>query len=97
MLVWKDVTSRSRGDTKESKPTDTWETRIGRDRITVHKYLGLGNAYFVTCHGLQIDRHDLGTKDPATARRLALAYVRKRLSDFIDCLDYNMGVGEQVE
>ena len=32
-------------------------------RIRIHKYMGCGDKFFLSCHALNIDKHDLETED----------------------------------
>lgn len=75
--IWKDVTNYSRDD-KVREPAE-WELRTKSLRICVHRYIGCGEAWFLTCHDLSIVRHDLDTTDVAAAQKKAINVIVRRV------------------
>ena len=52
----------------------------GNPDITIHKYIGCGNALFLTCAELGIDKVDLRTDDFDTASYRAQMMIAERLN-----------------
>jgi hypothetical protein len=52
----------------------------GKPDITIHKYMGCGNALFLTCAELGIDKVDLRTEDFDTASYRAQMIIAERLN-----------------
>ena len=83
--VWKDASSWSQSTTaEERKNPNTWEVDYGGLRITVHHYIRMGDAWFVTCHTLRINKYDLNTEDPEVAKKLALEHVVETARKYIE-------------
>lgn len=82
MIEWKDITSYSRRD-KERNPT-VLSADIYGITIIVHKYIGYGDAWLLTCRYLKIDKHNLKTTDLKTAKENALDYLKQILYSEIE-------------
>ena len=48
---------------KELESGSIFECKDNSLRIRIHKYVGCGESFFLTCHRLNIDKYDLGTED----------------------------------
>ena len=70
--LWKDVTKFGSGI-----PVVQLETRSLR--IIVHKYLGAGDIWFLTCYELNFDGFTLLSKNPEDAKKEAFTLIKKRL------------------
>lgn len=49
-------------------------------KLTIHKYLGCGDALFFSCPEFRIDNHDLQTEDFNEAENRAIVILQDRLS-----------------
>ena len=78
--TWQDTTS-SRGN-----KDDKWTTKIFGVDITIHHYLGCGNTWFVSCHQVHLEKHQLkaGTSDEAKVEALTVLvdWINKRIEGF---------------
>ena len=54
--------SNAEGD-KKPEDGSIFELKDNSLRIRIHKYVGCGDAFFLSCHALNIDNHDLETED----------------------------------
>jgi hypothetical protein len=70
-----------------------WEQRGDSDsvtyrtkslRIIVHKYMGMGDCWFVSCHEIGIDTKTLGEISLDAAKEKGLEVVKKKLHTYID-------------
>lgn len=52
----------------------------GKPDITIHKYIGCGNALFLTCAELGLDKVDLRTEDFGIASYRAQIMIAERLN-----------------
>lgn len=56
-------------------------------KLTVHTYVGSGDALHVTCYELRIEKHDLHTTDIKQAKERAISHALKVAREYIDDLD----------
>ena len=78
-MNWIDTTSYFRGDTK--REPRIWNFELSKNiYITVHKYAGCGDAWFVSAHigrWRMIDCVDLHTEDAEQAKEKAIQRVKE--------------------
>lgn len=74
---WKDSTSYQRGERGKIDP-QSWTLKHPSVEVTIHKYIGCGETWHVSCHALNVHRHSLGTTDKALAAARALEFLRHR-------------------
>lgn len=77
MIIWKDVSHRSRG--AADKSPRIVETVVQGLKVTVHKYVGCGDDWFVSANALGINQEYLGTTDLEVAKAKAIEIVLARL------------------
>lgn len=53
-------------------------------RICIHKYIGLGDALFLTCYALEMRQIDLHTKDFDEAVQRAKQIIKARIKVYND-------------
>lgn len=82
-LVWKDNTSYARGD-KERVPR-VWHLEKGGLAISVHRYVGCHDQWFVTCEPF-FNVRPLQAKEVEAAKNEALALVRVRVKELASAL-----------
>jgi hypothetical protein len=77
ILIWKDVTSYSRGERDKVEPK-AWECRVGTVRLCIHRYIGYSEDQWLgSCH-------DLGLKNLELCSRGASAQqAQNRLVELI--------------
>lgn len=66
-------------------------------RIRIHKYVGCGDAFFISCHALNIDKYDLGTEDfneaVSKAKEIISAEMKKfREEAYRFCMDNHVEI-----
>lgn len=75
---WRDATSYAQGERGVKSPT-IWELDLDGLRVSVHRIHGVTDPlWFVTCHPMGIDRHQLDSPYLPTACSEALAYLIQR-------------------
>ena len=79
---WEDTSAWSRSD-KDRSVAKEWTIKSGDLVITIHHYIGCGQAWYVSCHALKISRNDLSTNDAEMAKSRALNLVKKILEDLV--------------
>ena len=80
MVAWKDTSSWSRGDSQEKRVTPKeWTLQIAGLRIVLHHYIGCGDAWFVSCADLRIERRKLAALDGDEAKREAGCFIAKHI------------------
>lgn len=83
-MNWIDTTSYSRGDTK--REPRIWSLEVAKNiNVTVHKYAGCGDAWFVSAYVGRwrvVDCVDLHTEDVAQAKEKAVQKIREVLQIF---------------
>ena len=70
-LIWRDDTSRSRGD--KSREVRIVSTDLGTMRLTVHRYLNIEGVWYASC--LFFDKKQLAATSLEDAKFEALAAV----------------------
>lgn len=68
-------------------------------RICIHKYVGCGDALFLSCHALNIDKHDLRTEDfneAVSKAKEVISAEMKRLREeaYRFCMDTHVEIVE---
>lgn len=76
MSKWRDATSYSQGD-KEKIPT-TWKYKAGDLNIVVHKYVGCGETWHLTCPPFY-NCQAMPSLDIEKMKKLALQLVLKEI------------------
>lgn len=75
---WKDSTSYARGERGQAVPRE-WTLDLGGLRVIVHHIHGLSDeTWFVSCHAMGIERHELNNANAALACTEALGYCFER-------------------
>jgi hypothetical protein len=59
----------------------SFTAKVTRNPVTIHKYVGLGDSLFLSCHALNLDMIDLHTTDFNEAAKTARSLIRKALSE----------------
>jgi hypothetical protein len=67
-----------------NRDDSTWEARVHVIRLTVHKYAGCGDLWFMTCHKFGVDIKDLKTDDLEMAKSTALVVFERCLKEEIE-------------
>ena len=80
MIEWTDTTSYSQGQRGKVVP-DQWTVESGRISVTVHRYVGCGDVWFVTCHAIKVMDRELQSEKLSDARIEALAIVKDAVAD----------------
>jgi hypothetical protein len=75
---WKDTTSYIQGARGTVEPR-SWTLDGALVSITVHRYIGCGDAWFVTCRQAGLEAADLNGPTLEDAKRQALDRVRQTL------------------
>ena len=75
MIEWTDTTSYSQGQRGKVTPSQ-WTIESGRIAVTIHRYAGCGDVWFVTCHAIKVVTHELQSEKLSDARIEALAIVK---------------------
>ena len=83
MTHWKDTTSYRRGERGNVEPS-CWTASGVLVCITVHRYHGCGDAWFVTCRQANIDTAGLEGPTLEDAKRQALDAVMTKLRRLAD-------------
>lgn len=86
MISWK-------SNAKYNKPPESGSsfTAYGtKNPVTIHKYIGLGDSLFLSCHALNLEAVNLHTTDFCEAARKSRELIRSVLislnDDFIELL-----------
>lgn len=80
--MYKDITTYSKNDT-ERKPR-VLENIANGVKFTVHKYVGLGDEWFIDCRELGIILMALHTEDMEEAKEKAIVEIESQLNRKID-------------
>jgi len=84
MIEWKDATSYRRGRSGKDEPR-TFTAEVGAHDITVTRYHGIPDDWFLLSRSLGISTHQkLGTNDIEEAKAKALNAMKQRLLSRID-------------
>lgn len=83
---WKDTTSYRQGERGKVEPS-SWSLTGTHVQITVHRYIGCGDAWFVTCPQARIETSMIDGPTIDAAKEQALHKVRDRLRMFADDAD----------
>lgn len=87
MLEWKDTTSYGSQLAKIKRP-QVYELLIDDIAATMHKYIGCGDTWFLSCKELDFDLSDLDTSDIELAQKEALKRIYLRLDRLIEKYTY---------
>ena len=80
----KDTSSYAQGDVKRVPHEFVLGLgRLHQDAITVHHYMGSGDAWFVTCRGVNIERQKLVAIGIEDAKAEAITVVQARVDAFV--------------
>lgn len=77
MSTWRDVTSYSQGDKK--RIPRVWELEGTPAKITVHRYSGIPDTWFVTCREIGLETKALALVDIDDAQQEAISIVQERI------------------
>lgn len=80
--MYKDITTHSKNDTK--REPSVLENETNGIRFTVHKYIGMGEAWFLSCNELGIKMMDLKTEDMGKAKEKAIIEMKYQLNRKIE-------------
>lgn len=85
MIEWENVSTRRQGELEQ--PKRVFYYRIGLMNISLHKHLHYGDTWLCSCNQLNIDKHELKSKDLEEAQKEALTVVKKELQTYVNILD----------
>jgi len=79
-MEWRDTTSYSRSEPRETRVPRSLSTTIGDMKLTIHNYAGCGDMVFMTCWMLDIKNFDLSTNSMDYAKTYAVLLIREFLN-----------------
>lgn len=82
LLKWEDVTSYSRGE-RGNVPPRVLKTYIEGVEVNIHRVNYNKNTWYMNCHALNVDRHDLHTDNFSVAEKIALRVFIERIDKFM--------------
>jgi hypothetical protein len=85
-MKWKNTTNYSQTERDRTPREWTIEPAKGL-RIIIHHYLGCGDAWFVSCHGINLSQRQLQNIDVEDAKSEALSVVYSRLAFWMAALE----------